>query len=157
MYEISFSVELGDLCKCQHSQFTYSLLIKRNPTIIDRVPLTKTWFEPGTPRNKDKWLTTWALHASLKVKVHLFIYIVEAAIAQCVHQGYNSIGWLLKWKSPTHGHNLVHGLLYTPLINVTLSTLPCTWHISTTMVRVVKFHSVSGMIYYIFVSQWNGI
>ena len=45
-------------CKCQHSQFTYSLLIKRNLIFFERVPLSQPGFEPGTSRTADKRLTT---------------------------------------------------------------------------------------------------
>ena len=90
--------------KCQHSQFTYSLLIKRKITIFERAPLPKPGIEPKTLHIKGEHLTRWAFHPSLKSGVHLFIYIVNAAMAlrsRCMHQGYNSIGWLLKtffWK-----------------------------------------------------------
>ena len=46
---LSMLWDLG-FCKCQHSQFTYSLLIKRNLTTFERVPLSKPGFEPGTSR-----------------------------------------------------------------------------------------------------------
>ena len=85
------------LCKCQHSQFTY--LIKRNLIVFEWVPLAQPRIDPSTPRSVDGHLTTWSIQASLKVEVHLFIYIVDPAIAlrlQCAHQGYNSLGWLLK-------------------------------------------------------------
>ena len=44
---LSMLWDLG-FCKCQHSQFTYSLLIKRNLTIFERVPLPQPGFELET-------------------------------------------------------------------------------------------------------------
>ena len=84
--------------KCQHSQFTYSLLIKRILPIFERVPLSRPGFEPRTSRTAVKRLTTWSTQASLKWVAHSVLQIVDAAITlqlQCAHQGYNSIGWLL--------------------------------------------------------------
>ena len=89
---LSMLWDLG-FCKCQHSQFTYSLLIKRNLTIFERVPLPWPGFEPGISHTEDERLTTWSTQASLKCEVHLVLQIVDAAIAsrlQCAHQGYNS-------------------------------------------------------------------
>ena len=85
--------------KCQHSQFTSSLLTKRILSIFERVPLFLLRFEPGTSRIKGERLTTWSTQASLNMIASLDHYIVDAAIASrspCAHQGYNSIGWLLK-------------------------------------------------------------
>ena len=48
---LSMLWDLG-LCKCQHSQFTYSLLIKRNLTIFERVPLPQPGIEPRTSCTK---------------------------------------------------------------------------------------------------------
>ena len=81
--------------KCQHSQFTYSLLIKRNLPIFERVPLSRPGFEPGTFHTKGQRSTTWSTQASMKREVHSVLQIVDAAIPsglQRAHQGYNSIG-----------------------------------------------------------------
>ena len=56
---LSMLWDLG-FCKCQHSQFTYSLLIKRNLTIFERVPLPQPEFEPGTFCTEGERLTTWS-------------------------------------------------------------------------------------------------
>ena len=49
------SVGLGDLCKCkcQHSQFTYSLLIKRNLQFFERA-LPEVGIEPTTVHLLDR-------------------------------------------------------------------------------------------------------
>ena len=61
---LSMLWDLG-FCKCQHSQFTYSLLIKRNLTIFERVPMPQLGFEPGTPHIVCKCSTNWAINAYL--------------------------------------------------------------------------------------------
>ena len=48
---LSMLWDLG-FCKCQHSQFTYSLLIKRNLPILERVPLSQPGFDPRTSRKR---------------------------------------------------------------------------------------------------------
>ena len=48
---LSMLWDLG-FCKCQHSQFTYSLLIKRNLTIFERVPLPQPEMNPGPLASK---------------------------------------------------------------------------------------------------------
>ena len=53
-------VPFGRFYKCQHSQFTYSLLIKRNLTIFERVSLPQPGFEPGTVHTEGECLTTWS-------------------------------------------------------------------------------------------------
>ena len=68
--------------KCQHSQFTYSLLIKRNLPIFERVPLSWPRFEPRTSCFVAEHLTTWSTQASLKMGHSLGQHIVDAAIAK---------------------------------------------------------------------------
>ena len=81
--------------KCQHSQFTYSLLMKRNLPIFERVPLSQAGFEPRTSHIKGVHLTTWSTNLPWICVVHSVLQIVDAAIPsglQRAHQGYNSIG-----------------------------------------------------------------
>ena len=78
--------------KCQHSQFTYSLLIKRNLPIFERVPLSRPGFEPRTSHTAAKRLTTWSTQASLKIYHSFGQNIVDAAIAsrllRCIPRVY---------------------------------------------------------------------
>ena len=78
--------------KCQHSQFTYSLLIKRNLTIFERVPLPTPGIELGTSRIAAQCLTTWSTQASLKMCYSFGQYIVDTAIAsrslRCIPRVY---------------------------------------------------------------------
>ena len=83
-----------------HSGSLVSSIKKRIFVIFERILLPQSEFEPGTPCTKVKRSTIWSTQASLELKVHLVVEIVDAAIASRspvrLHQGYNSIGWLLK-------------------------------------------------------------
>ena len=55
--------------KCQHSQFTYSLLIKRNLPIFERVPLSWPGFEPGTFCTEGEHLINYSIKEEMKERV----------------------------------------------------------------------------------------
>ena len=65
----------------------YSSLVssikKRIFVIFERAPLTTPGIEPGTFCTEGERLTTWSTQASLEVKVHLVLYIVDAARDDC--------------------------------------------------------------------------
>ena len=65
MEKLQLAWDLG-FCKCQHSQFTYSLLIKRNLTFFERVPLARPGFEPGTFRIEDERLINYSIEEEMK-------------------------------------------------------------------------------------------
>ena len=82
--------------KCQHSQFTYSLLIKRNLPIFERVPLFLSGFEPGTSLIKGKRLTTWSTQASLKM-----YYSFTKSASSCL-TSYKKILWGAHWNAKNY-------------------------------------------------------
>ena len=88
-----------DLYKCQHSSSLVSSIKKRILVFLKEFHCCR---RGSNLRFSGYWTDTlayWANWAWLTTNGYLVIYIENAAIAlrlPCAHQGYNSIGWLLR-------------------------------------------------------------